>query len=150
MALLFNDPLASDAHFLPGDATEPIFASRAILIPTSPFFDRMFRGALARPSSPTKPIELPAWSHDIFVLALVHCYTDWLPGSPLPDSIKPALSKLAVDPADLDVDDWRSMMKFAGMLECPRLASAARSQAVALIDEELKTITLAGSEAKKE
>ncbi|KAI9152581.1 hypothetical protein H9P43_009373 [Blastocladiella emersonii ATCC 22665] len=105
----------------------------------------MFRGEWSRLSNSADPIKLPAWSHDVFVLALVHLYTDWLPGTPLPEPIKPALAALSVDLAHFELDDWRSMMKLAGMLECVDLAAAARSKAIALIDKEFKAIELAGA-----
>ncbi|KAI9152580.1 hypothetical protein H9P43_009372 [Blastocladiella emersonii ATCC 22665] len=144
MCRLFNEPLASDVQFLPGDATEPIYASRAILIPTSPFFDLMFRGEWSRQTNSNDPIKLPAWPRSVFILALVHLYTKWLPGVPLPESIKPSLTSLSVDLAELDLDDWRSMAKLAGMLECIDLASAAQSQAMALLGEEFKIFKSAG------
>ncbi|KAI9220818.1 hypothetical protein BC828DRAFT_382596 [Blastocladiella britannica] len=84
-----DDVNVCDCSFLPSDCTAPIHVSKVLLISASPFFRTLFAStagdfAEAKAIKDGQPIAMPAWRTSAFVLMLLHIYSGWLPGQPLP------------------------------------------------------------------
>ncbi|KAI9168525.1 hypothetical protein H9P43_007898 [Blastocladiella emersonii ATCC 22665] len=133
-----NDPDLSDAVFVVGSTRTEIRASRAILASASPFFATLFS---AEWSNRDKPIPMPAWNPSAFAVALVHLYCGWVPGTPVSGTVMQALHMLKVDVDVMDLYAWDNLLDLAGMLERPRLASAARDQIMELVNKKVAALT---------
>ncbi|KAI9223787.1 hypothetical protein BC828DRAFT_375120 [Blastocladiella britannica] len=138
-----------DCSFLPNGATEAIYASKALVARASPFFKTIFNSpsssgkfAEAKAIKENKPMDMSAWRTPAFVLMLVHVYSGWLPGAPLPKLAEEGVvAKFKCTPADLEYADWRNLYELARMLELHQFAAAANKQLVNLLLAEHEAIT---------
>ncbi|KAJ3351969.1 hypothetical protein GGF32_004020 [Allomyces javanicus] len=111
-----HDERVSDCAFLVKGADTPIYASRVMLVRSSSFFMRMFLGVW-RESSTTDPISFDSWHVAAVALVLIHIYSGWVPGEPLPNQT----------PEQLRADT---------------LAMTVIQQLKALLDEQLRDLSL--------
>ncbi|KAJ3351976.1 hypothetical protein GGF32_004027 [Allomyces javanicus] len=114
-----GDKRVSDCAFLAKGSDAPIFASRLMLARSSLFFRRMF-----------SPFD--SWHAAGVVLVLIHIYSGWLPGQPLPLNTPAHLvADPACDPAKLEYPKWRNFLELAQMLELkpiPRVFSVCTNR----------------------
>ncbi|KAI9222137.1 hypothetical protein BC828DRAFT_396956 [Blastocladiella britannica] len=134
-----------DCSFLPSDAKEPIYASKALLARASLFFMALFdsKGDFAdtKAAKESKPIDLPTWRNSAFMLVLVHTYSGWVPGTPIPKLAEEGVMiKFKCLPADLDYSDWRNLYELARMTEMHHLAIVASEQLEKILLSERKGI----------
>ncbi|KAI9222231.1 hypothetical protein BC828DRAFT_378911 [Blastocladiella britannica] len=127
-----NDASLCDCSFLPGSSTtegDPIHASRAILASVSPYFTSMLKTggpwAESEAVATGKPIALPDWQPWVLVLVLLHAYSGWIPGQPLPSVAVTLLTKYDCKIDELSVGDYWQLHTQAQMLDMYQLAAAA-------------------------
>ncbi|KAI9172958.1 hypothetical protein H9P43_007089 [Blastocladiella emersonii ATCC 22665] len=152
-----NNPAVCDVAFQPASPSAPVHASRAVLAATSPYFRTMFtggwyEGGATRGSATARdPITTPTWLPAPLLLTLVHLYSGWAPGDPVPSVVWPVLAGVGVevDPGDrkarLDLDEWSNMFEIAEMLELPDLATRVRDAMVGEMGARVNGIVRARS-----
>ncbi|KAJ3351978.1 hypothetical protein GGF32_004029 [Allomyces javanicus] len=95
-----GDEHVSDCAFLAKGSDAPIYASRLMLARAT--------------SSTTAPIPFDSWHAASVVLMLIHIYSGWLPGQPLPLNTPAHLvADPAYDPAKVEYPTWRNFLELA-------------------------------------
>ncbi|KAJ3351973.1 hypothetical protein GGF32_004024 [Allomyces javanicus] len=137
-----HDERVSDCAFLAKGADTPIYASRVMLVRSSSFFRRMFSG-MWRESSTTDPIRFESWHAAAVAHVLIHIYSGWVPGEPLPSQTPEQLrADVACEPKDLLYATWRNSLELAEMLGLKTLAMTVIQQLKTLLDEQLRDLSL--------
>ncbi|KAI9220819.1 hypothetical protein BC828DRAFT_382599 [Blastocladiella britannica] len=159
-----DDESVCDCSFMPSDCANPIHASKLLLVSASPFFRTLFGSAgefaETKAIKDGEPIPMPAWRTSSLVLMLVHVYSGWLPGQPLPKGAMSVaatgegqdqeqhvgiVTKHACDPGQLHFADWANLQELANMLEMPGLEAATMDLvAKKLIAAKDKLVTKVG------
>ncbi|KNE72677.1 hypothetical protein AMAG_16436 [Allomyces macrogynus ATCC 38327] len=147
-----NDLAISDCAFSTKNTTTLLYASRAILAAKSSFFRTMFKGTWAESArgATLEPIQFDSWEGAAVALVLVHLYSGWLPGEPLPKFTRKLVRDFACDPNALDFATWRNMFDLARMLELKELMLAINRQLVAHLEEEFVEIKNMAEAAEEE
>ncbi|KAI9216841.1 hypothetical protein BC828DRAFT_400742 [Blastocladiella britannica] len=122
---------------------KPIHASRVLLAASSPFFAALLSSRAAgfaegRALATAAPIALDQWPAAALDLILVHIYSGWVPGSPLPPAAATTLTEREVvtDLAALECGDWQELYKLARMLDLRGLALGANKMMVRALEAE--------------
>ncbi|ORZ32916.1 hypothetical protein BCR44DRAFT_111324, partial [Catenaria anguillulae PL171] len=134
-----NDADFCDCSLLPNNSTVPIHVSRAILARSSPFFVNMFRGPWADAAKSDKPVDF-GWSSAATVLCLIHMYSGWVVGQPLPqaEKVQEVCDLYKVDVDDLSVHELLHVKDLAKLLELKDMVKAATMEMVRLLTAELE------------
>ncbi|KAJ3358481.1 hypothetical protein GGF32_000384 [Allomyces javanicus] len=124
----------------------PLYASRVLLMRASPIFCHMFSGPWAESAkvATKEPISFVAWEAPAVALAFIHIYSGWMPDHGALPADLPAdiIEDFACDPALLNEDAWRHLLKPARFLGLWVLALAVNRKLVTLLAEQFVELSV--------